>query len=98
MKRIESRIAEMTARGDQIRADDNPDYYAIVKQYYELTGIPSLVNTSFNIHDEPIVHTADDALKAFHASQLDALVLGNHLILAPMIELPRDLARLRALA
>jgi carbamoyltransferase len=77
-----------TARPQLIREEDNPDYHAIVRRYHEITGIPSLVNTSFNIHDEPIVHTAEEALRAFQQSRLDALVLGNQLLLAPSVEMP----------
>lgn len=72
-----------TARPQLIRERDNPAYYAIVKEYCELTGIPSLVNTSFNIHEEPIVNTPAEAIKAFEQSRLDALVLGDELIMAP---------------
>lgn len=69
-----------TARPQIIRDRDNPEYYAILDAYYGLTGIPSLVNTSFNMHEEPIVMTPGDALKAFEASHLDAMILGHHLI------------------
>lgn len=78
-----------TARPQLIRERDNPAYYAIVRRYHEITGIPSLVNTSFNIHDEPIVHTASEAIKAFRQSHLDALVVGDCLVLAPAVEVPR---------
>lgn len=71
-----------TARPQLIREDDNPSYYKILFEYKEITGIPSLVNTSFNIHEEPIVNTPKEAIKAFKDSQLDALLLGNRLILA----------------
>lgn len=71
-----------TARPQLIRQHDNPEYYEILKEYFEITGIPSLVNTSFNIHEEPIVNTAAEAIKAFEASRLDALLLGDRLLLA----------------
>lgn len=69
-----------TARPQVIRREDNPDYYDIIKEYYTLTGVPSVINTSFNMHEEPIVRTADDAIHAFQAAQLDALVLGPFLL------------------
>jgi carbamoyltransferase len=72
-----------TARPQLIRETDNPEYYAIVEEYHRMTGIPSLVNTSFNIHEEPIVNTPAEAIKAFEQSRLDALVLGDQLIMAP---------------
>ena len=71
-----------TARPQLIRESDNPSYYRILKEYMNLTGIPSLVNTSFNIHEEPIVNTPQEALQAFDDSKLDALILGDNLILA----------------
>jgi carbamoyltransferase len=69
-----------TARPQVIRREDNPDYYDIIHEYYQLTGIASVINTSFNMHEEPIVRTADEAILAFQAAQLDALVLGTFLI------------------
>ena len=74
---------DRTARPQLIREADNPEYYAILKEYADMTGIPSLVNTSFNIHEEPIVNTPAEAIKAFTQSRLDALVLGDGLIMAP---------------
>jgi carbamoyltransferase len=72
-----------TARPQLIREQDNPSYYRILSEYFRITGIPSLVNTSFNIHEEPIVNTAEEAIKTFRDSQLYALLLGDRLILAP---------------
>jgi carbamoyltransferase len=69
-----------TARPQVITQELNPAYYAILDEYHNLTGLSILVNTSFNMHDEPIVHTPQDAIKAFFESHLDALVLGPFLI------------------
>lgn len=74
---------DKTARPQLIRQEDNAPYYAILEEYHALTGIPSLINTSFNIHDEPIVHTPAEALQAFLQSRLDGLILGDSLILSP---------------
>ncbi len=71
-----------TARPQLIRESDNPSYYRILSEYHAITGIPSLVNTSFNIHEEPIVNTAAEAIKAFEDSKLDALLLGDQLLLS----------------
>jgi carbamoyltransferase len=73
-----------TARPQLIRERDNAGYYSILREYRALTGIPTLVNTSFNIHDEPIVHTPADAIKAFLQSRLDGLILGDVLISGPV--------------
>ena len=72
-----------TARPQLIRESDNPAYYSILREYHQLTGIPSVVNTSFNIHEEPIVNSPAEAIQAFEQSRLDALVLGDMLIMAP---------------
>lgn len=69
-----------TARPQVLRREDNPDYYDIIKEYYDVTGVPSVINTSFNMHEEPIVRTADEAIRAFQAADLDALILGSFLI------------------
>ncbi len=69
-----------TARPQIIHENDNPEYYQILNAYYQLTGIPTLVNTSFNMHEEPIVMTPEHALKAFKTSNLDAMIAGPYLI------------------
>jgi carbamoyltransferase len=69
-----------TARPQLIKEGDNPFYYKIIKEYYNHTGIPSLLNTSFNIHGEPIVCSPRDAINTFKASGLDYLAMGNFLV------------------
>jgi carbamoyltransferase len=69
-----------TARPQLIKSDTNPRYYTIIDEYRKLTGLPSIINTSFNMHEEPIVCTADDALRAFRASELDYLALQRFLV------------------
>lgn len=68
-----------TARPQVIRREDNPPYYDILKEYCAIIGVPSVINTSFNMHEEPIVRTAEEAILAFQAAGLDALVLGPFL-------------------
>ena len=70
-----------TARPQILKEIDNPEYYKILKEYHRRTGIPSLVNTSFNMHEEPIVCTPEDAVRAFLLGSLDALILGPFLII-----------------
>ena len=70
-----------TARPQYIARDQNPFYYDVVERFHRRTGLPSIVNTSFNMHEEPIVCSADEALQAFVASDLDALVLEDRLLL-----------------
>ena len=69
-----------TARPQLIEESDNPSYYRIVDEYRKITGIPSLINTSFNMHEEPIVCTPNDAIRAFIESKLDYLAIGNYLV------------------
>lgn len=71
-----------TARPQLIRREHNPSYYDILKEYKRITGIPSLVNTSFNMHEEPIVNTPAEAIRAFQQSNLHALILGNRLLVS----------------
>jgi carbamoyltransferase len=71
-----------TARPQVIARDTEPFYYAILEEYYRRTGIPSLINTSFNMHEEPIVCSPDDAVRAFLQGHLDDLVIGPFLVAA----------------
>ena len=66
-----------TCRPQLIDRQTNPAYYDTLKRYEELTGLPSLVNTSFNMHEEPIVCTPEEAISAYLQSEIDVLVLGN---------------------
>jgi carbamoyltransferase len=75
-----------TARPQLIRREVNPDYYAIVEEYERLSGVPCLINTSFNMHEEPIVCTPQDAIRAFLLGHLDALVMGPFLVGNPRRE------------
>jgi len=74
-----------TARPQLIRKYANPSYYQIVKEYYELSGTPSIINTSFNMHEEPIVNSPDDAIRAFLQGNLDYLAMGPFLVKHPGI-------------
>lgn len=65
-----------TARPQLVSESDNPSYYRIVSEFKRLTGLSSIVNTSFNIHEEPIVCTPQDAIRAFQTGHLDVLAIG----------------------
>jgi carbamoyltransferase len=69
-----------TARPQVIRKQDNETYYRILEEYHRLTGIPTLINTSFNMHEEPIVCTPSDAIRAFQLGHLDYLSMGPFLV------------------
>ncbi|MEY2448337.1 MAG: carbamoyltransferase [Acidimicrobiaceae bacterium] len=68
-----------TARPQVVRRQDNPSYYDIIDAYFALSGIPAIINTSFNMHEEPIVESPADAIRAFKAGHLDHLALGPFL-------------------
>jgi len=67
-----------TARIQTVRRDQHPLYYDLLKAFGERTGVPVLVNTSFNTRGEPIVCTPRDAVECFWTSPLDALVIGSY--------------------
>jgi carbamoyltransferase len=72
--------ADRTARVQTVRRDTNPPYYDLLKAFGARTGVPVLVNTSFNVRGEPVVCTPRDALTAFFSTPLDALVIGSFLV------------------
>jgi carbamoyltransferase len=65
-----------TARPQLIKRETNPGYYDILQEYEKLSGSPSIINTSFNMHEEPIVCSPDDAVRAFLDGRIDGLVAG----------------------
>jgi carbamoyltransferase len=69
-----------TGRLQTIRRAVNPRYYRVVELFGEATGVPVLLNTSFNLRGEPIVSTPANALNTFHKSGLDALAIGPYLV------------------
>lgn len=69
-----------TARPQVVREQDDPFLHALLADYERRTGLPLLVNTSFNMHDEPMVSTASDAIAAFLAAELDLLLLEDCLV------------------
>jgi len=69
-----------TARPQVLRRVVNPGYYNILEEYHRQTGLSVLVNTSFNMHEEPIVCSPIDAVKAFYESELDVLAIGPFLV------------------
>jgi carbamoyltransferase len=72
-----------TARPQLVRKEDNPSYYKIIEEFYKITDLPAVINTSFNMHEEPIVCTPGDAIRAFERGHLDYLALGKFLIKNP---------------
>lgn len=77
------RHVDGTARIQTINRQQNSQYYALLKAFQQRTGVPVLVNTSFNTRGEPIVATPRDAVECFWTSPLDALVIGSFLLEKP---------------
>jgi carbamoyltransferase len=69
-----------TARPQVVSAEENPGLHAVLTAFGEVTGTPVLINTSFNMHEEPMVRTPSDAIRAWRASGISALWLGDHLL------------------
>ncbi len=71
---------DRTARVQTVDREHNPRFHAVLHEFGRLTGVPVLVNTSFNVRGEPIVCTPRDAVDAFYSTPLDALVIGPYLL------------------
>lgn len=61
----------------------------VIEEYERLTGLPVILNTSFNVHEEPIVESPADALRAFVSSRLDAVVMGGVVVSQDAVVLER---------
>ncbi len=72
-----------TARPQLVNRETNPSFHSILTEYYRLSGIPSVINTSFNMHEEPIVNSPEDAIRAFLDGNLDYLAIGHYLVRHP---------------
>lgn len=72
-----------TARPQLVTATSNPSFHQVLTEYHRLTGLPSVINTSFNMHEEPIVCSPDDAVRAFLQGNLDYLAIGSFLVAHP---------------
>lgn len=68
-----------TGRLQAVEKEVNPRFYGLIREFDRLTGVPVVLNTSFNLQGEPIVCTPEDAVATFLRSGLDALILGNYL-------------------
>jgi carbamoyltransferase len=69
-----------TGRLQTVKKEWNERYYNLIQAFYELTGVPVILNTSFNVMGKPIIHSVEDAIAVFYTSGLDALVIGDLLI------------------
>ena len=69
-----------TARPQFVTESANRKYYQLIGEFFSITGVPMLLNTSMNIKGEPICCTPNDALQLFFATDIDVLVMGNYVL------------------
>jgi carbamoyltransferase len=69
-----------TARLQTVAADDDPLFHALIAAFEKETGVPVVLNTSFNLRGEPIVETPHDAVMCFLSTEMDVLVMGNRVV------------------
>jgi len=72
--------ADFTIRPQILEEKRNPEYYAIIKSFEKLTKVGGLLNTSFNLHGDPIVLGPKEAVYTFENSEIDGLILGNYYV------------------
>ncbi|MBU1863448.1 MAG: carbamoyltransferase [Candidatus Omnitrophica bacterium] len=71
---------DKTARVQTVSMQTNPKFWKLIKEFEKISGVPIVLNTSFNLKDEPIVCTPRDAIDCFNRSQMDYLVVGKFVI------------------
>lgn len=69
-----------TGRLQTVSKASNPRLYSIIEKFHEKTGVPVLLNTSFNVANEPIVESPEDAVRCFLSTGIDALLIGDYLL------------------
>jgi carbamoyltransferase len=71
---------DFSARVQTVTERDNPRYYRLIKTFYQKTGCPVIINTSFNVRGEPIVCSPEDAFRCFLRTNMDYLIMGNFVL------------------
>ena len=71
---------DYSARVQTVDRERNPLFHSLISAFHELTGVPVVVNTSYNIRGEPIVCSPGDAYRCFAGTEIDTLVLGRYMI------------------
>ncbi len=72
-----------TARVQSVEPTTNPRYYKLISEFAKISGIPALLNTSFNDSEQPLVTSPKDALRTFFSTGIDALAMGNYFVTKP---------------
>jgi carbamoyltransferase len=73
---------DKTVRPQFVEMKESPNYYELISHFEKITGIPALLNTSFNLHGEPIVDNINDAIRTFRLSGLDHLYIENSILIS----------------
>ena len=69
-----------TGRLQSVSKEANPLYYNLINEFYKLTNIPVIINTSMNVMGEPIVNTPEQAYSMITKTDMDCIVIGNYLV------------------
>jgi len=69
-----------TSRVQTVEKESNPRFYELLRAFEKIKGVPVLLNTSFNVNQEPMVNSPVDAIRCFFGTGLDYLVMGNYLV------------------
>ena len=69
-----------TCRVQTVKKDINKKFYNLINEFYKVTGVPVLLNTSFNVKGQPIVNTPDQAINTFKNTNIDVLVIDNYIL------------------
>jgi len=69
-----------TGRLQTVSAESNPLYYNLIREFYSITNIPVIINTSMNVMGEPIVNTPEQAYGMIVKTDMDYLIMGNYLV------------------
>jgi carbamoyltransferase len=69
-----------SARVQTVKREDQPLFYDLINAFYEKTGCPLIINTSFNVREEPLVCSPEEAFRCFMRTEMDYLALGKFLL------------------
>ena len=72
--------ADFTARPQMVTKEQNPSFHDLISEFEKIIDVGGVLNTSFNLHGEPIVKSAEDAFRVFMMTDIDDLLVGNVLI------------------
>jgi carbamoyltransferase len=72
---------DLTGRLQTVKKEHNKLFYELINEFRKLTSIPLILNTSFNLNNEPVVSSPKDAIRTFFTSGLDALIIGNFIVI-----------------